>query len=193
MTTRGIKPSEAPKWVEKSADKAKKRLIRAIEVAARRMVVHLQTEIIPQTQPHAPVDRGLFRAGWRVHPHARGVTVFNTTPGNYGPHIEYGVRAANVKIGRRMIDALAAWAKRKGLQPRPIKARARLVDGKHTFGPAPSGRDSYRGIAFAIARGMKKRGIFNRGKGLRVLERAFKAYPRFLHAEIAAMKRAGGG
>lgn len=181
MSARGIRPGEAPQWVERAVARKKAHLLNAMEAAGRRTVVHLQTEVIAQAQPHPPVDRGLFRAGWHLHRHARGIVIYNITPGNYGPIIDRGARAANIKVGRKMIDALAGWAKRKGLNPDGPGERLR--------GKRRPGVEAYRGVAWAIAMRMKKRGIFNGGKGLRILEKAALAFPRFLHDEIRSMRR----
>lgn len=141
-------------WVEQGFDHVAKR---AIVATAMKVVSVIQTEIIPMEDPQ-PVDRGLYRAGWRFKKTGDGVEVFNTVP--HAPMIEWGVRAENVKIGRVMIDALEKWVIRKG-----------IGDSK-----------SARGIAFAIANKMKQRGVFNREgkKGLRILEKAVKKIPRFL-------------
>lgn len=136
--------------------------------AGLRLVEHITTEIIPQTNPE-PVDRGMYRAGWRAtRLPGEGCLVSNTLP--YAPIIEYGARGANIKIGRKMIDALAKWVMRKGLTGN-TKGKARA--------------DEARQIAWAIAMSMKRTGIFNGGKGLRVLERASKRIPAFMKEEIA--------
>lgn len=56
--------------------------------------------------------------------------------------------------------------------------------GKGGKGSASLGDDEARGIAWAIARNMQKKGIFNNGKGLRILEKATKMMPRILETEI---------
>jgi len=72
----------------------------------------ITTKLIPKAMPHPPVDKGIYRAGWRVNTSATDgpVEIVNNVP--HALFIEYGVRAANVKIGRKMIQALAEWAKR---------------------------------------------------------------------------------
>lgn len=146
-------------WLDKGFEKAAERAMLATAV---KLVAHIQTEIIPNLKPQ-PVDRGMYKAAWRYKKIKGGAEVYNTAP--HAPLIEYGVRAANVKPGRAMIDALAAWVKRKGISKDKAEARQ---------------------IAFAIALSMKKKGIFDGGKGLRVLEKAVKKLGDFLNTEFRA-------
>jgi hypothetical protein len=83
----------------------------------------------------------------------------------YAAIIEYGARGENIKIGRKMIEALAAWAKRHGM-----------------VGPEPG--DDTR-VAWGIATNLAKRGIFNEGKGLRILEKSLKKLQPILDEEYA--------
>lgn len=150
--------SEAPALKEalkRAFDKAAKRGALA---AGIKVVNHIQTVVIPG-EPVPPVDRGIYRASWRATSAPYGADVANAT--SYAPIVEYGARAENIKPGRKMIDALSEWAHRKGIG------------------------DGSRNIAWAIARSMQKRGIFNRGKGLRILEKALRLAPQFLRDEIA--------
>lgn len=124
--------------------------------AAIRGVQVLQTQLIAAASP-SPVDRGLYRAGWRVEPHMNGqlidgADIYNVEP--YAAVIERGARPENIKVGGALINALAEWAKRKGLKG--------ADDPKQT-----------KQIAWAIAMSMKRRGIFNRNgqQGLHLLEK----------------------
>src|SRR5690606_17821325 len=69
-------------------------------LAALRGVQVIVTQIIPARTP-APVDRGIYRAGWRVD--IRGQQVFIENIEVHAAFIEYGVRPENVKIGAAMI------------------------------------------------------------------------------------------
>lgn len=140
--------------------------------AALRLLGHIKAVVIPATPSevtgaHPPVDRGLYRAAWATTRTDGGGDVYNPLP--YAPIIEWGARAANIKIGKVMIDALTEWVLRKG-----------LVSGK-----SKDAASEARGVAFAIANAMRKRGIFDGGKGLRVMERAMKKAPQFVREEIA--------
>ena len=137
---------------------------RAIYAASLHVVQQITTTIIPG-EPRSPIDRRVFAAGWRATPTKVGAIIENTVP--YSDIIENGARAENIKIGRAMIDALAAWVQRKGLHLRG--------DG---------GKDDPRAIAWAVAQGMKKRGIFNGGKGLKILQKGLEHLEEFLAEEV---------
>ncbi len=136
--------------------------LKGLHSAAMRAVQIIQTEIIPSRVPQ-PVDRGLFRAGWRWKPESTGALIYNVEP--HAAFVEFGVRAGNVKIGKKMILALAEWAVRKKLAEPGKKAIA---------------------AAWAIAKTMQRRGIF-KGDGLRILEELVDVYlPDLVQEEIAA-------
>lgn len=88
-------------------------IVRAAEV--------MRTELIPQNLPRQPVDRGIYQAGWRLDTGAmpKEVSLVNTVL--YAPIIEYGARAANIKVGKKMLDALTEWVVRKGIVRTKIK------------------------------------------------------------------------
>ncbi len=148
---------------------------KAILGTATRLVQHINAEIIPNTQPFQPVDRGTYRAGFKVlRQGEKSVFIVNTVP--HAKFIEFGVRGSNVKIGREMITALTGWVKRKGLGA--AKAPSPKTD------PATS-------MAWAIAMNMKKKGIFagtGRGifghSGMQVLQRAMFKFDVFFRAEM---------
>jgi hypothetical protein len=142
--------------------------------AAYRVVAHIVSTVIP-SRPHPPVDRGAYRAGWRARKDREGAIVENVAP--HAAVVEYGARAANIKIGRAMITALAAWVKRKGIGGRIVTSK----DGSTRHIKATNTEAT--SIAWAIAMSMKKKGIFP-PKGLRVLEEASKEIPKYMREEI---------
>jgi len=150
---------EAPRWVGLMGKEIRAAAKRGLLSAAIKTVNHIQTEVIPR-EPRIPVDRGIYRAGWRAVAIPEGAMVINSVP--HAVLIEYGVRAANVKAGRKMIEALTAWVKRKG-----------LAKGANAAS-----------VAWAIAMSMKKKGIFDGGKGLHILGKASKKIPQFIDEEI---------
>jgi hypothetical protein len=135
-----------------------------------------------------PRDRGTYRAGWRCDPTDYGADVYNVA--NHAIHIEGSVRPENVKIGRPMIDALAEWAKRKGLgiTYKPVqegKKGGRWVAGKGYVRAIKPAANALRQIAWAIAMSIKRRGLFNSPFGLRPLKTAFeKNARRYAEAEV---------
>lgn len=158
---------EVARYLGVSIDKAAKRAVLSL---ALRIVQHITTYIIPRENPQ-PVDRGAFRAGWRAKRTEDGAEVRNTLP--YASIIEFGARAENIKPGKKMIDALEAWVLRKGIGMSRTPARAGMTRKEL----AASRQSEARKVAWAIAMGMLKKGIFNRDDargGLRVLEKAMK-------------------
>lgn len=158
---------EVARYLGFSIDKAAKRAILSL---ALRMVQHITTWLIPRENPQ-PVDRGAYRAGWRAKKTPEGAEVRNTLP--HAAIIEFGARAENIKPGKKMIDALEAWVLRKGVGMSRTPARTKM-----TRKEMKAARQSEaRKVAWAIAMGMLKRGIFNREDergGLRILEKALK-------------------
>lgn len=157
---------EIKRWIDKGMQQAAKR---ASLATAMRLVQYIQTVLIPAADP-APVFDRHYASGWRAEPTRTGADVYNDIP--YASIIERGARAENIKIGKKMIDALTEWVRRKGL----------TGDRKPTKGNI----DAARSIAWAIATSMKATGIFNRNdqKGLRIAEKASKMAPAFFIEEL---------
>lgn len=153
--------------------------------AAMRMVEIIKAEIIPSHGDRAPVDKGIYRAGWEFRQTTDGgVDVFNAVP--YAPYIEHGVRGENVKISRAMIDALTEWVKRKGLvSSHETRGSRRVRKADNIF------QDEARQAAWAIAMNMQKQGIFNRGEGLGILKEVRARIPDILREEIKRELNAG--
>lgn len=156
--SRVITLKEAGVEFEEMGRRMKTAALKGLFSAALRGVQVVITEIIPSRVPQ-PVDRGIYRAGWKAmklggkNP---GAVIYNSEP--HATLIEYGVRASNVKIGRAMIAALAEWAKRKGFQD-PESA------------------------AWGIAKKMQERGIFGQ-TGLGVLALLNARLPAIVREEV---------
>jgi hypothetical protein len=151
--------------------------------AALRGVVEIQTRIIPQLVPQ-PVDRGVYKAGWMATRDNDGASIENSAP--HASFIENGVRASSIKIGKVMIEALTEWVIRKGLVSETI-----LLSGA----TAVSTSDAVS-IAWSIARGMKRKGIF--GQGLQVVPKLEELLPEIIGREVTrevtrAIESAEGG
>ena len=159
----------APEWVRSLEGKMHKAALKGLLSAAQRTVSVIVTEIIPREE-RAPVDRGVYRAGWRARKLDDGALVYNNTP--HAGIVEYGARAENIKVGKRMIDALTEWIIRKGLVGR--------ASGK--AGKASQATEA-RQIAWAIATSMKKKGIFG-GKGLGIMRKARLRIPALIEEEV---------
>ena len=146
---------KAEAWVVHVEHECRDAAVKGLRSAAHRGVQKIVAEIIPSKKPQ-PVDRGIYQAGWHAMDQEGGADIENLQP--HAVFIEEGVRAANVKIGRAMIQALAEWAQRKGLLGR----RARSASGK-----ARQDKEA-QSAAWAIAKSMQRRGIFGQ-HGLGIL------------------------
>jgi len=106
-----LKEKIAREMASKITDAFRRAGIGTITRAAQVMV----TDLIPQNMPRQPVDRGIYKAGWRIDTTKmpKEASLVNTVP--YAPIIEYGARAENIKVGKRMLDALEEWVIRKGI------------------------------------------------------------------------------
>lgn len=150
----------AEAWVRGVDKQTRSAVILGLQSAALRGVQTIVAEIIPSRSPR-PFDRGIYQMGWRAKSRDDGADIENLEP--HAVFIEYGVRAGNVKIGKRMIDALTEWVNRKGI-------------GEKGKGAS---------VAWAIAKSMQKRGIFG-PKGMGILkEYVDKHLKRQVDEEIA--------
>jgi hypothetical protein len=163
------------RWLK---DHSREAVQRGLVSTAVRAVGVIQNEIIPAEDP-PPIFDGHYRNAWHAEPTDRGADIYNDMP--YAPPIEGGVRAENVKISRKMIDALAEWARRKGMTGHAPGARS-----------SPAAFAGARQIAWAIARTMQGtqrkpgKGIFNRdGKeGLGILKKLAAKLPDMVREEV---------
>jgi hypothetical protein len=154
-----VELNRADAWVVKVARQHREAAVKGLHSAALRAVQVVVTQIIPSRTPQ-PVDRAVYRAGWRPVMRPDGADVENLEP--HAVFIEEGVRGPNVKVGKAMIDALTEWVVRKR-----IAARA-----------------DARGVAWAIAKAMQKRGIFGE-RGLGILrELVDKHLERIVREEV---------
>jgi hypothetical protein len=108
-------------YFEKLAGKRKDAAVAGCRLAAVRCVQAIVTTIIPSRDP-APVDRGIYRAGWKTELTTTGAAFYNDSPA--AAIIEFGARGENIKIGRKLIDALTKWVKRKGIAKKTSEAKA---------------------------------------------------------------------
>lgn len=146
-------------------------LKRAALATALRIVQKVTVEIIP-AEPRPPVDRRIYAAGFRAKSSPEGAVITNSAP--YADIIEYGARGANVKIGRQMIDALTEWILRKQILGGRGKTAAAVADQ----------RKAAAHMAWAVALTLKKKGIFNGGKGLGILQKALRGIDKLFAAEL---------
>jgi hypothetical protein len=163
-----ISIDQAPGWVKNLEGELHRAALKGVRSAGQRLVSHIQTEVIP-AEARVPVDRGIYKAAWRSTPDPNGCTVHNDSP--HAGFIEDGVRGKNVKIGRKLIDALVDWVQRKGLT-RDVSRNSKTA--------------AARQIAWGIAKSMQQRGIFNEGSGLKILEKGRRRVVSFIEDEVRA-------
>lgn len=175
---------EFVKYLKMGLDKS---VHNALLSTATHLVQHINVDVIPNTKPFQPVDRGTYRAGWRVVPGMKVIRIINSVPQSV--FIEDGVRGENVKPGRAMLGALAAWVKRKGLDVSGAKAKT-LASKKESLSTSAN---PYMQAAWAIAMSMKKKGIFAGSatpSGYKILKRALLKFDSYFAEEMEReMKR----
>lgn len=177
-----MKPIEINK-ISKALDELvvinRKAALRGIMSAASRLQEQIITDIIPKTKP-VPVDRGIYRSGWRIEPRENGAALLNHVA--WAPFIEFGVKPDQVKPGRAMIQALAEWVQRKGIGSvtQTIKKGGTVLLQKvHKVRPI----DALQ-IATAIALTMQKKGIHGKnGRG--ILKRVLKNAPKVIEDHVS--------
>lgn len=113
--------------------------------AALFSVQKMQTSEINAADP-PPVNKGVYRAGWRAQKLPNGAAYYNSVP--YARYIEWGVPQENVVSSLKAIKAIAEWARVKfgGLEEKQAL-----------------------NVAYAIMASLKKKGIFKRGEGLKIM------------------------
>lgn len=183
-----------------SADMRAKAIV-GLRRAAARGLQTIQTVLIPSRNPQ-PVDRGIYRAGWKIKAIPDGAELYNDSPA--AALIEGGVRAANIKIGRKMLTALAEWVIRKRLVKvrTSKKTKFTYMQGDGPFSRAvllQRGKKHKRGItsetwaeamsmAWAIAKKAKAgKGFHNQraGGGLQIMKQLRQDFlPGYIETEV---------
>lgn len=151
-----IKLKDTHAYFNRLSDSMMRGARRGLRKAGERCVQKIVAEIIPSRSPE-PVDRGTYKAGWKTDVVDEN-TVAVLNPEAHAAIIEYGARAENIKIGTAMLTALSEWAIRKGIA---------------------SDEEEALDVAWAIAKSMQKKGIFNNykaGRGLHILGELIDSY-----------------
>lgn len=178
--------NQASVAVQKMAAQHKDAARRGLVSAVIKLNQYIVLQLIPRNVPQ-PVDRGAYRAGWKFTQLSEtSVYLYNSAP--HASLVENGVK--EVTIGPALIDALAAWVKRKGIGSR---IEQKVVKGEVKLRVKKPNKAEARAIAWAIAMAAKKNGgFFNRGNGLKILEKAMAIAPTVLSDSIAAEIKKGG-
>lgn len=163
--------------------------------AANRAKAQLVTREIPQAVP-PPIDKRIYAAGWQTEALPKGAAIYNATP--YAAAIEEGVPAGNVVLSTKMHVAIAEWVQRKlgGGRAKSTPMRASGAPMRPRVNKSGVARDPAAArlaatnpqawaTAAAIMQVLKRRGIFNRGKGLRIFERFLeRSLPAIIREEV---------
>jgi hypothetical protein len=147
----------------------REQVVHAIQLTCATKGLATIQEVINNTQPHVPVDRGAYRRGFKARDDANGCKIVNTV--RYAPAIEWGRAPGTMPP----ILALAEWVERKGLVPR---ARA----GKKSGWTSWDRRQGALQIAWLIARKIKARGTEARRIIARSLARVTSDVMQAAHA-----------
>jgi len=157
----------------------------ALLSAAYKVQQLIVSELIPETTP-TPVDRGLYRAAWRVRSGVEDGQTFaeivNDVIGGYGTFIEYGVKSDRVRPGKAMHEALTEWVIRKGL----TAGRQVMSDGSTRKKNKTTQSFEASSMAYAIMMKLKENGIFDHGAGLKIAQRAKARVPAIVMEELRA-------
>ena len=141
------------------------------------------SELIPQTTP-TPVDRGFYRAAWRVRSGIEDGQTFAEIVNDvkHALFIEYGVKSDRVRPGKAMHEALTEWVIRKGLSA----GRQVMSDGSTRRKNKTTQNFEASSMAYAIMMKLKENGIFDHGAGLKIAQRAKARVPSIVMEELRA-------
>lgn len=155
----------------------------ALLSAAYKVQQVIVSELIPQTTP-TPVDRGFYRAAWRVRSGIEDGQTFAEIVNDvkHALFIEYGVKSDRVRPGKAMHEALTEWVIRKGL----AAGRQVMSDGSTRKKNKTTESFDAASMAYAIMMTLKKNGIFEQGEGLKIAKRAKERVPAIVMEELRA-------
>ena len=155
----------------------------ALLSAAYKVQQLITTELIPAATP-SPVDRGFYNAAWRVRSGVEDGQTFAEVLNDvkHALFIEYGVKSDRVRPGKAMHDALTEWVIRKGL----AAGRQVMSDGSTRRKNKTTENFEAASMAYAIMMTLKKNGIFDRGEGLKIAQKARERVPAIVMEELRA-------
>jgi hypothetical protein len=178
------------KWPKALVDRYNAGTIATIRTSLKLHGVAQVQVAIDGTVPYPPVNTGGYRRGWKVRELSNGAFLFN--PDRSASIIERG-RRPGFGVSKEGREALARWVHLHGmdragpLTKRQRAARRRMRDsgvGKEGIRARGRWQQANRalGIAFLIAREIKRRGL----PAKRVLARAKPGIIRLVMADVDA-------
>jgi len=154
------------KWPQKITRERHGAIVEAMRVSVKTCGPGIVQAIIDQVRPHPPVNTGEYRRNWKVRNITDGVMLFNPT--KQAGIIEHG-RRPGFGVSREGQEALERWVHLHGMDRQPTSKRERATRRRmRAGGTSKEGirarsrwqQDSVaRGIAFLIARAIKRRGL----------------------------------
>lgn len=144
--SRTVSPLELASALRRMGEAAPEAVRKALVEGAVTLRGELVQQAIASSAPQ-PVDRGQYKAGWRMSEVAGGAVVFNLTP--QALWMERGRAPGPVPL-----KPIRDWVRRKGFWRAEVKARRR----DRTHRPGDTDRIIDR-IALAVARKIAEQGI----------------------------------
>jgi len=161
-----VKLENLGQWPQQITRECHGAIVEAMRVSVKTHAIGIIQTIISGDQPRPPVNTGEYRRNWKVRNITDGVMLFNPTV--QAGIIERG-RRPGFGVSREGQEALARWVHLHGMDRQPVSKRERATRRKlRAGGITKEGlrarsrwrKDSVaRGIAFLIARAIKRRGL----------------------------------
>ena len=141
-------------------------IVKQIQVSVKMHGPAIIQAIIDGTRPYPPVNTGKYRRAWKVRSISNGALIFNPT--KQAGIIGNG-RRPGFGVSREGQEALARWVHLHGMDRQPMSIREKRAGRKmRAAGISKQGlrarkmwtqENRARGIAFVIARAIKRRGL----------------------------------
>lgn len=144
--------SDLPKFLARLGKNKQAQMRKAAKGAAQRGVSFIVRVAIPNAQPHAPFDRGLYSNSWKDTPIPKGHRLYSDSP--YAGIIEWGRRPG----AWPPIQPIREWVYRKMRHGSTRGKGAKTWTRKNTA-KGGSQESELNSIAFLIARHIKEHGI----------------------------------
>ncbi len=174
---RTVNIADLVKWPKQVKDAYHGLLVRTVQASVATRGPALVNILIDATRPHPPVSTGEYRRNWKLRRLSNGMAFYNPT--TQAPIIHHGRRPGK-GVSREGQEAIARWVHLHGMDRAPTSSRVRALRRRLTAlakWEARTGRTATdvsariraekrrlqenraSGIAFVIARAIKRRGL----------------------------------
>ena len=162
MATTTVSLNDLGKWPVEVIAKSSHLMLCALQQSVSLHGPRLVQQSVDAVRPHKPVSTGVYRAGWRVEKLVDGAALMNGVL--YAGIIEHGRRPGK-GVSKEGQEAIARWVHLHGMDQwddnqgmrRKLKRTKRDRASKRLLKDKQESRA--RGIAFLIARAIKRRGL----------------------------------